>query len=785
MNKFLLLAAGLSVSVAAVGQNIAGATDIVKSRVSQGHATEAKVAKVAGSPLMILSAENGKALKKVNRPVINTKVNPTLNRKAPAAREEGLASSDILFESFEGWDGITETWVPDGWTVESFGSPENIEYYQKWFPSAQGLYAPAPTDGNYYYGVIFASADQDEWLISPAVTVGEGMNLYFDMNIDPIFFYNLDKDHVDWDNMTFIGEREIVCDVKVNIREEGGEWATLIDFAEQFKSMSILEMYDYNPYQALLPQSALLSAYAGKKVQIAFQYVGKDGQSTYMDNIRIGLPKLKDPVYQMPLSTQYWGFTRDLNATNMGVAMLPVFTDNTWMSYDYVDGGVYTWEYNDPAEADNWLTANGDMLTVAYGTDYTSAFTTRNNLYYLPKLTVSAEGAAPATYQNPANYMQMGGKPDFIAKNSAGEDVELNMGLVPFMRTTEGLGTYTYRSDFGEPSIPLFGYNSEVDKYWTDYTYKGDAGEGDGVKLTSILNFIYSSEAPMVVTGVTLPAMTEGIGENVEFKVGIYTVNDDFTPNEESPLATATLLGKDVKVLNVGDQEPDLSMLVFEFEQPVVLDNSSIAYVVMLSGFNNPDITYFCPMQSLYPADVPMAYGWICKDITYQGETRKSYSYPIDPETDEPMYTSFALNLEAYLPWLHCEAESIEISDNGSILGFDSYYAAEDLKVTAPYWAEATLSGRYGSTELTVKAEFSETAREGDIVIEAPGVSKTLKVIQKAGTGSGIADIIVDGDDTVTAVYNLAGQQVAADNLPAGVYLVKYASGKVAKVAVK
>lgn len=782
MNRLLLFAAGLSMTVTAMGQSTVSGRSLINERQASA-VTSVKAEKIVGGKALQIKDAEGRTMKKIaNRTSVSRTINPLKVTKSPAKAGE-LNGSDILFESFEGWDGETVTWVPDGWTVESFGSPEN-EYYHKWYPTEPGIYSPDVTDGKYYYGIIFSSNDQDEWLISPEVTMTEPMSLSFDMNVDPLWFYNLDN--FDFDTYEFVGEPEVIFDIKVNIRETGGEWTTLLSFADMFKDMSGMDMLLYNQYQQLLPYSISLADYVGKTFQIAFQYVGADGQSYFIDNIRIGYPKLEAPVYLMPYCTQYWGFTREFEGLNIGVAALPVFTDLTWSSYDYftdIDGATYTWEYNDPADTDNWLTADGDELTTSYGTDYTNEFTTNTNLYYLPKLTLSAPEATAATYQNPAAFMQMGGRPVFTANTENGPK-QLEMGLVPFNRAVEDLGTFTYTPDFGEAAIPIFGYNNKVDGFWTDYTFGGQNEEDEGVKLTKIMNFIYSSESAMVVTAADLFALVSGIGENVEFTCGIYPLNDSYEPEFDQPLGTATIKGKDLAILAPGDQSPDLARLTFEFEKPLVLDDTYMAYVVAVSGFNNPDVTYFCPLQSLYAADAAMALGWIEKEITFNGSTRSSYS-PMSDEEGNPLYTTFAINLEAYLPWLHTDTDNLEISNNGTITGMDSYYAAEDLTVTAPDWAEVTMTGRYGATELTVKADFTETARSGEITVEAPGVKKVFTLTQAAGTGSSIDSIITDGDTNVESVYDLAGRQVSAEALTSGVYLVKLSSGKVRKVAVK
>lgn len=788
MNKCLLLTAALTVSAAAMAQVPLKVADSFATRQVSGQ--KAEVSRLNGnSKVLVYTARDGKSIKKLATPDFNQVIRPMMSRAAGAA--ETADAADVLRESFEGWDGTTTTWVPEGWTVESKGDAAP-QYYNKWYASARPAYGPAPTDGNYMYGVIYASVNQDEWLISPSFTVGQNMNLYFDLLLQPFWFYDsYSEGAYDWDENDFVGERKIVYDIKINVREDGGEWVTVKDYAEEFKTMSGADLQRYNLNEVLMPQSVNLRSYVGKNIQVAFQYVGNDGNSTYLDDVRVGFPQLDAPVYMMPFTTQYWGFDRDMQSVTSTGAIFPVSDELTFSSYEYVPDATYEWSYADPADADNTLTEEGDMLTVSYGIRHANEFNTADNLLSLPFLTVSAPDAISASYKSRANYMQIGGKPNF--KFSDGTYVE--MGMLPFQFRNDQLGTYTYSPDFGV-TLPVFGYSDKVDAYWTSYTFPNEEdanAPGNGVKVTKILNMIYpSATSPMVVTGVHLPAYIRNIGENVEFAATIYPMLLDeeaggYVPDFDVVIAEAKLLGKDIKVLSEGDQRPDLANLGFTFDKPVILQagDDVQAYVVAISGFNNPEVGYFCPFQQLQAAEVPMAFGWLYKEITYQGETRTSLAYMIDLDTMEPMMCAFAINLEGYYPWLHSEAELLEIGNDATTIGLHSYYAAEDIEVTAPEWADVKLTGRYGETVLTVNAPLTDTAREGEITLTAPGVTKTFKLTQAAGVGSGIDDVVSAADDIITAVFDLAGKQVNAAKLTTGVYLVHYASGAVKKVVVK
>lgn len=773
MKNLLLLTAGIALSASMTAQNLVDPSTAIRTVAPVQKADVEVVKNLKNDKVLEMRNSSGRAVKNLIAPKASKRINPA---KKLAATAKETASGEILFESFEDWDGVTLTWLPDGWTIESNGDETDLS--EKWTPTAANSFLPAPTDGDYYFGINYSSKTVDEWLISPVVEVPEDMSLTYDIYLSPIWFYSLDN--IDWETYEFQGPKEIVFDIKVNVREEGGKWTTLVDYAEKFMDWSGMELAMYDD-SSLSPQNISLAAYAGKKIQVAFQYVGTDGQTCFIDNIRIGFPKLEGLTYMMPLYNQYWGFSRDYKGVNFESAFLPAFVDNTFMLYDYVPDAEVTWQYNDPSDTDNWLTAEGEELTVSYGTDYTNDFTTRTNLYYLPTMTVSAPGFTTTSYKNPADYMQIGGKPSFLA--NTGE--EINMGVLPFMFKLSELGIYTYRMDFGMTATPIYGHNADTDAFWTEYSFHGEGEEGDNVKLTGILNFIYPGPSPMVVSGAHLLARTENITDDIEFKAQIVPINDAYEPDFTRPLATATIKAKDFTVLVEGDQEPDLTMISFDFDRPAVLDYSETAYIIAITGFNDSGVGYFAPYQQLIPEEPALALGWTMKEITYNGSTVESYSNLISPY-GEDLYTAFAINLEATFPWLQCAVETVDISANGTTVGLDSYYDAADLQVIAPEWAEVELAGRYADCTMTVKAEYSDTARDGEIVIMAPGVTKVFALHQAAGTGSSsITSIAADNDATIEAVYNLAGVRVNTASLEAGVYLVKYTSGKVAKIAIK
>ncbi|MDE6121198.1 MAG: hypothetical protein K2F63_05360, partial [Muribaculaceae bacterium] len=334
-----------------------------------------------------------------------------------------------------------------------------------------------------------------------------------------------------------------------------------------------------------------------------------------------------------PLSTQYFGLGSEFSVMNLntGIAVYPVnapltFMNNTWEDYNY------TWHYCDP-ETGDWATSNDPYeLTVQYAPDYSSDFTKRNNLFYPPYLTATAEGYSEGRADMPAvTYIQAGGAPEWVEK--IGEDeFSFEFGLLPFNVIDTKISYYTEPApEYGERSTPIFGHDKNTTKYWTDYTFRGDAGENDKAEVVSVLNFIYTSEGMNLVFDKAWIHAVGMVAADAEFTlsvhdmVPVYDEDGDYigeAPNED-PIASATLLGKDV----AGNFETDMInslSFVFSFDEPVVLDDSSNAYIVKFSGFNSDKVTWLAPVQQWKPNG--WALGWIEKAITYDGVTRNSYN---------------------------------------------------------------------------------------------------------------------------------------------------------------
>lgn len=718
-----------------------------------------------GVQIQMVEGLNGVPVKRLVTNRLPQAINPCFTAPAKAEAADGIA----LQEGFEAFDG-TDGWQPEGWATQSLGDPIVSESPQSWFVTSALMYSPAPV-GNYYEAIFFNAAAKDEWLITPALTLTETPVLYFKGYIDPIFLFNLNN--VDWDTFEFASV-EPAANVQILVKPTGAsEWTVVRDFFEQFKDYTLEELFNYGYDSENLTSYAVdLAEYASQEVQIAFRYVGTDGNSVMLDDILLSNPQL-EAKYTFPFNSQFFGLNTDFSALSLSMPLLPVNEELVWYNYCEEDGVTSTWQYHDWA-TNEILTTNDFDLTATYFPDYSSDFTCRNNCYDSPILTLSKPGAADGSYRR-FQYFQAGGRAEWSIQGT----VE-TFGVMPFDYLTEGFDIFVADNDM-EAGIPIYGYSKDVDQFWTDYTFQGQEEEGEGVKLTSIMNCFVPSQNPIVFSNAWVLAKGQ-IGADAVFTLDVCFTDDEGALKE--PMAVATCHGADMIMMEGGMQ--NFYAIPFTFDQPVVISAADTdLYLVRLSGFNDPDnVTYFAPYQSVEDNPDGLGLGWLQKEISMGGDTRTSLS-------STAYYTglqSFAIGLDAFYPWLFAEADEVSTDSNSlADIALGSYYDGSQLTATQPdgsplpAWLTASISGRYGDAKIEFTATGTEAADQ-PVLISAPGVAATVTV-HYDGNAS-ITSAIADSDDAPAQLFNIAGQQVSDTPAP-GIYFQRTANGEVTKKLVK
>lgn len=759
-NLLLAMAVSATASVWATGP----AAFQPVSMTDNAHTTIVKVAKpTKGTP--------DKPVKSIRRTGVNTTVNPLVKQNR-ASRISASASAGLR-ESFEGWDGTTSAWIPEGWTVES-NSIEGLSENQKWnvWSPASSQY-PSPTDGKCYLSIFVAGSNkpQDETIISPVFTIQEGMQLTFDLYTLTPYYYNWD--YYNAEEMTF-SKFEPVGDVCVLIREEGAqEWTQIYSLTEANTGKTALEMTCST--SGMLEQiSVSLAGYAGKNVQIAFRYYGTDCDTLFIDNIFADFPPMPLEPYLEPFETQFFGFNKSASWSVAGVpvAIYPVYTDLVWQNYTYVPEATYLWSYYDQENSSTATSDDPDMLTLNYKPNFSTLSTTINNFITPPSLRGMAPGYRETVFECAHPLMQLGGKAE-VTFNDGTTDV---YGILPFDPMVSGLTQALTEEDAGTAGIPVFGHGEGVDDFWTKYTFDEPATETEFVTLDAIMNFIYPSASPLVVHGAHMLAMGK-VTEEAEIKFEILGLTEDYDISVAPVITSAVCKGTDIITFEFGST--DYLTVCAEFDTPIALDNSYAAYVIRISGFRGAGIQRFSPMLSEFPHPY-LCHGWIEKTITHESMPRKSWSSvaTIQGEYGDLM-SAFAINLDGEYPYLHSDVDKITVAEGVVTVPMQSYYDGSELTVEVPNGISAKITGRYGDTELKVNATTPEAITSEKITVTGPGVKKVFELTKLAGVAAPDADY---ADAVPVSYFTPDGRAIDPAEATGGIFIVKYSDGSVRKL---
>lgn len=217
-----------------------------------------------------------------------------------------MAQAQSCEEGFEGWDGVTTDWIPEGWTEIHTDNviPTLNDGNCTWhvIDPTKSSTLPTAKEGKYYVAIGYArdaeghDLEQDEWLLSPTYQLSEyGGTLNFEPAYSPLFLYHTEDKYIDWDSQDYI-EREATADLEVWVRilYEGGEWG------EWLPQSSLCVEWSTQPFSTLLKYFSSTAfhqhdtifltdeLYQNQVVQIGFRYVGSYGNIIGIDKFRMG-----------------------------------------------------------------------------------------------------------------------------------------------------------------------------------------------------------------------------------------------------------------------------------------------------------------------------------------------------------------------------------------------------------------------------------------------------------------------------------------------------------------
>ncbi|MCH5346459.1 MAG: T9SS type A sorting domain-containing protein [Muribaculaceae bacterium] len=679
------------------------------------------------------------------------------NRLNPVVKRAESTGANFS-EDFESWDGQDKSWLPEGWTRNRV-QLQNVA--NGWMMSMPTMFGEIPSK----CPAVFLSKETiEDWIITPAVNVTLGMNLDFDyLPLGPYFF---DENYMTPDGLEFT-ELHTVATLKVMVSTDGGNtWSEVWDAASQFKNYK--KFWDL--YYSVVPTSVRLSLskYMGKNINVAFVAQGTFESGTFVDNVAIGLPDL-NLSYTLPTGSLYYGLTYYDAEPPTTIAVNHINRPVTFTNTSSNSGATYSWAYTD--DRGEQTSDEQKKLTVTYAPNYDDN-ETGVALYPMPTLRGESSAANPTEYTRNGLF-QPGGKGVHAVNFTDGTTEDVDFGLTILDAKTEGTATVT------DWVTPLFGYDvNSSDYYWTSYSFGYQAGPNDLVRLVRYGDLFSNTADPMVIHGVRTQAYGR-VSRNAKFTAEIYPLSAAWVIADE-PIAKAICTGEDITIIDRSATNYILS-LNFKFDEPVVMSTAVCGnYVVAIGGFNDPEnVEYFSPELSAYDSPTRLGLGWVCKEMTYNGDQLPWSWSNVSNYTN--VLQSFYIMLDATYPWLETETTEVDLS-GGATAGvkFDSFFDGADLTVEGlPESITAQVTGRYNETVLNL-TNNSATAGTANVTVKGPGVAKTLVVNYGS---SGIDGVSVGTATGERQIYTLTGRRVVADEstLDAGVYIVRNADGTATK----
>lgn len=625
---------------------------MMKRLIAGGIAIATLTAANANSPLMKKITEDVIFGEQSTKNIIYSKTSlkdgiPTDKCVRMGAAGDTQKEGYVLYENFSGWNGVSKKWVPEGWSVEHNGKCSSRDSWQPLKPTPY-IY-PAIADGEYCFYINYSEEEQDEWLISPEFTPENNMELSYYITMNLVFLYS--TKNLDWGHQTYEGDKITAYTIQVLIQEEGSDWKTLFDYAEEYKDYTFSEMIEASNVSALQKQTIDLSEYGGKTVKIAFRYLGVDGDAILLDAIGVGYPTLDNVWYMEPINSLYWGFSRNSEFWEMPVdiAFYPANTPITWQNMSDEDA-TFSWQYPEQNATGYATSDNRHELSVSYKAEEQGLTPL---LYETPVLTAVAPERIDAIYRSPVPYFQIGGKPSYIEE---GEQIDFTLFQFPINHLDAGF-IDVRDSKQGAYSVPVFGYNEFSDNYWLNYSLNGEEPmEGNFSHLIGIGNVYFASEeAPLIVNGMSVYGWGR-IWDDAELTATIYALDSEMHTDYDTftVIARASITGKKVKALNDKGAK-DYIYLPFHFDEPAIVQASEEhpAFLFMLEGFNSERVDYFAPLNSHLPNEIGYPAGYILHEINLQGhiengtyKSLKSMQYMEDGEYYSHEGT-FAIGLDA------------------------------------------------------------------------------------------------------------------------------------------
>lgn len=314
MKKQLLLALALVATCAASAQTV-----LETKSLSAGH------------EMQVVKDQQGRIFKRLVKPQGETMINAAPVQKVQKVEDD---IETTFYEGFEGWQlSYGMNWLPEDWsqinTKENIPTQEMLDHNinNTWYCyESSNMYQEFTPDGTSVAFIHFGYSNekyglkpyaQDEWLVSPIISLKDKETLQFILEADYLSVYDCDK--FDWNKLAYT-ERVVVNTMKVMISTDGGEhWGEIWDLSEDVTSLlTDRQVYDGSGLRVRYFDIDL-SDYAAKDVKLAWRYMRDEGDnagnSMIVDGIKITHP-VSSAIHDVKTATgqdEYY----DINGTKI------------------------------------------------------------------------------------------------------------------------------------------------------------------------------------------------------------------------------------------------------------------------------------------------------------------------------------------------------------------------------------------------------------------------------------------------------------------------------------
>lgn len=656
----------------------------------------------------------------------------------------------IFMESFEDWDGGTTDCLPEGWDEVSKADPPHDTYWTNglnltWEICGQ-RWADEPQDGQYYArienffysdGGVIVNGQQDEWLISPVVSIPDnGQALYFTLGYHPGWVL-CDGKTLDFNSITNVME--------VHVSRDGGQsWQLLWDCLPAARALSRDELIaDLSSTACVwLPVRIALHDYAGQDIRFAFRYVGKGGASMNIDDVQIRQPQAGeeypdysdtsiDPKqfyahYAIPEGCFYYGDNDDRYLLPGGVIM-PAHTDLTFRNDSYVPADArYEWTYTEPRA----YNLSYSDFTFGKSADADLPFHTGSfNFSTLPQL--KATFAIPSADRDTTvifsriieesggpSYWQVGGAP--------GEDY---YGYDAQQRPRNSYGFSAYDQNLG--ANVYFG-----DTAFTSYMF-GTGELVDEAGVTGFASIFHQPAAPYQISGGLRVAMIYDVEDDAQIRVSLRraTKVNETTWTLGDEIAHASASGVELRAAGKLFAESTMQWSRFLFPQlydsegRVVTPLIDEPIAVVVEGWDGPGVNLFAVMTNATDPFTETCALWTGGPL---GSTARAYYE----------HYALAVTLNAHFPYLYTDTPELSVGGSGGTtsVSIDQYRYLMPFDIEGlPDWLTASNAKIEGERRfnnilsLTAQPNSTGADRTATLLLSVDDGSRlTLTVTQPA-----------------------------------------------------